>query len=76
MYLSSKNTLISKLSGFSILDKLFLMVSLIRKVVIDSESRAGRLFDIFIQLLIILSLISFSIETIPNLSKEFKQSND
>lgn len=37
------------------------------KLIIKNDSRTGRLFDIFIQVLIVLSLISFSIETIPNL---------
>jgi len=37
------------------------------KLIIKNDSRTGKLFDIFIQVLIVLSLISFSIETIPNL---------
>ena len=49
------------------------MISLIRKVVIDSDTKAGRVFDIFIQVLIILSLVSFSLETLPNLSDDFRQ---
>jgi voltage-gated potassium channel len=39
------------------------------KLVIESDSKIGRRFDIFIQLLILLSLFSFSVETLPNLSK-------
>lgn len=34
----------------------------------DSESKQGRIFALSIQLLIIISLFSFSIETLPNLS--------
>ena len=33
-----------------------------------NDSKIGRRFDIFIQSLILLSLVSFSIETLPNLS--------
>lgn len=39
------------------------------KLIIESDSKSGRYFDIFIQVLIILSLLSFSIETLPNLDK-------
>jgi voltage-gated potassium channel len=44
------------------------MRKLLLKVVIKNDSKIGRRFDIFIQSLILLSLISFSIETLPNLS--------
>mgnify|MGYP005739539417 CR=1 FL=1 len=37
------------------------------KLVIESDTKLGRRFDIFIQILIVLSLISFSVETIPDL---------
>ena len=37
-------------------------------LVIESDSKIGKGFDIFIQVLIIMSLISFSIETLPTLS--------
>ena len=37
------------------------------KLVIENDTKIGRRFDVFIQLLIVLSLISFSIETIPDL---------
>ncbi len=40
----------------------------LRSIVLESETRLGKAFDISIQLLIILSLISFSVETLPNLS--------
>jgi len=42
----------------------------LREIVIKSETPKGRAFDIFIQILIIISLISFSIETLPNLSEQ------
>ncbi|AJR03763.1 ion transporter [Siansivirga zeaxanthinifaciens] len=38
----------------------------IRRIVEDNTSKRGKIFDYFIQTLIILSLISFSIETLPN----------
>lgn len=45
----------------------------IRQLVEEQETLAGKLFDLFIQLLIILSLISFSIETLPDLSEPVQQ---
>lgn len=39
----------------------------IKRIVEKSDTRAGRLFDLAIQSLIILSLITFSISTIPDL---------
>ena len=45
------------------------MKNFLIKLVIESDSKIGRRFDIFIQLLILLSLFSFSVETLPNLSK-------
>jgi voltage-gated potassium channel len=41
------------------------------KIVIVNNSKRGRWFDIFIQCLIILSLISFSIETLPGLDTKY-----
>ena len=41
----------------------------LKGVIENNTSRSGKRFDYFIQILIILSLISFSIETLPNLSK-------
>jgi voltage-gated potassium channel len=46
----------------------------IKSIVEDNQTKAGRWFDILIQLIIILSLISFSIETLPDISIEFKKS--
>jgi voltage-gated potassium channel len=42
----------------------------IRKIVEDNTSRKGKLFDYFIQVLILSSLVAFAIETIPNNSKQ------
>ena len=38
-------------------------------IVEDSSTNQGRLFDLMIQSLIILSLVAFSIETLPDLNK-------
>ena len=43
----------------------------LRKIVEDNTTRKGRIFDYFIQFLILLSLISFSLETLPNRSQSF-----
>ena len=42
----------------------------IRKIVEDNSSRKGKLFDYFIQVLILLSLVAFAISTLPNNTKE------
>lgn len=39
----------------------------LKKIIEDTDTLSGRRFDLFIQLLIILSLISFTIETLQNL---------
>lgn len=39
----------------------------LKTVIEDTDSRAGRTFDLCIQALIVFSLITFSIETLPNL---------
>jgi voltage-gated potassium channel len=44
----------------------------LRTLVEDNSTRGGRLFDYFIQSVIVISLISFSIETLPDLSKPVK----
>jgi voltage-gated potassium channel len=44
------------------------MRSFLLKVVVENDSKIGRRFDIFIQSLILLSIIAFSIETLPNLN--------
>ena len=40
----------------------------LKEIVERSDNRAGRIFDVVIQSLILLSLVTFSIETLPNLS--------
>lgn len=45
----------------------------IAQIVNDPFSRFGKIFMIFIQSLIILSLITFSLETLPNLSTLTRQ---
>jgi voltage-gated potassium channel len=42
----------------------------LRKIIEDNTSKKGRFFDYCIQILILLSLVSFTIETLPNNSKE------
>ena len=44
----------------------------LRTLVEDNSTSGGRLFDYFIQSVIVISLISFSIETLPDLSKSAK----
>ena len=44
----------------------------LRAIVEDNTTRKGKYFDYFIQLIIVLSLISFSLETLPNISEEFR----
>ncbi len=44
-------------------------MEVLREIVLNSDTKAGRAFDIMIQALIVISLISFSIETLPNLSE-------
>lgn len=44
----------------------------LKMMVEKDQTPAGRLFDLFIQGLIVLSLITFSIETLPNLKPGFK----
>lgn len=39
----------------------------------DVESPAGRKFDLFIQLLVIISVLSFCLETLPNLSQSNRE---
>lgn len=44
----------------------------IKRIVEENDTSPGKIFDIFIQSLIVLSLISFSIETLPDLSENIK----
>lgn len=41
-----------------------------KSIIEDNSTGAGRAFDLFIQALIVLSLITFSVETLPNISDE------
>ena len=41
----------------------------IKETITDLNSENGRRFDISIQILIVLSLIAFSLETLPNLDE-------
>lgn len=45
----------------------------LRQTITNIDSRNGRRFDIFIQVLIILSLIAYSIETLPDLNAQTRQ---
>jgi voltage-gated potassium channel len=45
----------------------------LKQVIEDSDTRAGRLFDLTVQALVLISLVSFSIETLPDLSPRTRQ---
>ena len=45
--------------------------SLLKKIILENDSKAGKVFDIIIYSLIFISIIDFSIGTIPSLSSEF-----
>ena len=45
----------------------------IRIIVEQSDTKLGKTFDLLVQFLVLISLISFSIETLPNLSSYQKQ---
>ncbi len=45
----------------------------LKQIIEDDDSKAGRLFDGFIQVLIVASLISFSLETLPDLSPHLRR---
>jgi len=42
----------------------------LKRIIENDDTKAGKIFNWFIQFLIILSLISFTIESLPNLSKK------
>ncbi len=44
----------------------------LKQIVERTDTRRGKVFDLSIQLLIVLSLISFSIETLPNITERTK----
>ena len=43
----------------------------LRKIVEENDTRSGRYFDNIVQILILISLISFSLETLPDNSDQF-----
>ncbi|ORU95110.1 MAG: voltage-gated potassium channel, partial [Cycloclasticus sp. symbiont of Poecilosclerida sp. M] len=45
----------------------------LKEIVLTSNTRAGCIFDLSIQVLIIISLISFSIDTLPDIDKSLKE---
>ena len=44
----------------------------LKRIIEENDTTAGKTFDSFIQFLIVLSLVSFSIETLPNLNANTK----
>ena len=51
---------------------IYRMKEKLRKIIEENTNKKGRIFDYFIQFLILVSLISFSIETLPNNSEYAK----
>ena len=49
------------------------MIAKLRNIVIENNTKSGRRFDLITQALIILSLVSFSFETLPNLDDGTKE---
>jgi voltage-gated potassium channel len=45
------------------------MKAKLRRLIEDNTTRSGKIFDHFIQVLIFSSLVSFTIETVPNISE-------
>ncbi len=45
----------------------------LKQIIEESDTSAGKAFDLFIQSLIVLSLVSFSIETLPEISENAKR---
>ena len=41
------------------------MRATLKRIIEDNDTRAGRALDLVVQILIVLSLVSFSIETLP-----------
>lgn len=46
--------------------------STLKRIVEESDTKTGKAFDITIQALIVISLVAFSVETLPGLSEGFK----
>jgi len=55
-------------NGHSLTGKVAANVQVLKQIVEQNEGKWGRVFDLVVQALIVVSLISFSIETLPNLS--------
>jgi voltage-gated potassium channel len=49
------------------------MKAILKGVVEKSDSGLGRVFDLFIQALIVISLVTFSVETLPDLTSETRR---
>ena len=47
------------------------MIERLRKIVLHQDTLGGQLFDVFIQIVIVVSLLSYSFYTIPNQTTEF-----
>ena len=45
----------------------------LKRIVEENDTRWGRVFDLSIQILIVVSLVTFSIETLPNLSEPVRR---
>lgn len=45
----------------------------LKQIIEDSDTRSGKAFDLVIQAMIVVSLVSFSIETLPDLSIETRR---
>jgi voltage-gated potassium channel len=52
------------------------MLSIIKQTVEGHDPRLGRIFNTVIQFLIVISLISFSVDTLPNLSLRVEHALD
>lgn len=50
-----------------------MIIKFLRNIIISDTTKFGKVFNIFIIFLIIISLLSFSLETIPGLNKEYNR---
>jgi voltage-gated potassium channel len=48
-------------------------IDILRETIEDNDTKRSKIFALFIQFLVILSLISFSVETLPGLSEQTKK---
>ena len=48
------------------------MIASLKSIVERQDTRAGLYFDLVIQALIVVSLVSFSVETLPDISEEMR----